>query len=58
MVKLRCNHAAITPPSRRHHLYEARPHQVMTKVKSEGVGVLYQGALANALASFVGSYPW
>ena len=30
----------------------------MTKVKSEGVGVLYQGALANALASFVGSYPW
>jgi ribosomal protein S5 len=32
--------------------------QVMAKVKSEGVGVLYQGALANALASFVGSYPW
>jgi len=30
----------------------------MAKVKSEGVGVLYQGALANALASFVGSYPW
>lgn len=30
----------------------------MAKVKSEGLGVLYQGALANALASFVGSYPW
>jgi len=28
------------------------------KVKAEGPTVLYQGALANALASFVGSYPW
>ena len=44
------NYAVITQQSRR--------HQVMTKVKSEGIGVLYQGALANALASFVGSYPW
>ena len=28
------------------------------KIKNEGPMVLYQGALANALASFVGSYPW
>jgi hypothetical protein len=28
------------------------------KVKKEGPLVLYQGALANAVASFVGSYPW
>ena len=28
------------------------------KIKNEGVMVLYQGAIANALASFVGSYPW
>jgi hypothetical protein len=27
------------------------------KVKKEGPLVLYQGALANAVASFVGSYP-
>merc|ERR1740130_1121387 len=32
--------------------------QLQTKVKNEGIMVLYQGALANALASFVGSYPW
>jgi len=33
--------------------------QLLTnKVKAEGPTVLYQGALANALASFVGSYPW
>ena len=32
--------------------------QVMAKVKTDGLAVLYQGALANALASFVGSYPW
>ena len=28
------------------------------KIKNEGVMVLYQGAIANAVASFVGSYPW
>ena len=32
--------------------------QLSNKVKKEGIMVLYQGALANALASFVGSYPW
>jgi hypothetical protein len=32
--------------------------QLKTKVANEGVMVLYQGAIANALASFVGSYPW
>ena len=32
--------------------------QLRTKVGAEGPTVLYQGALANALASFVGSYPW
>ena len=32
--------------------------QLSTKVKNEGPTVLYQGALANAVASFVGSYPW
>ena len=32
--------------------------QVMQKVQREGPTVLYQGGLANALASFVGSYPW
>ena len=32
--------------------------QVMDKVQSEGVPVLFQGALANAFASFVGNYPW
>jgi len=32
--------------------------QVMSKVDAEGVGVLWQGALANAGASFAGSYPW
>ena len=32
--------------------------QLTAKVKKEGVTVLYQGALANAAASFVGSYPW
>lgn len=32
--------------------------QVANKVRASGVGVLYQGALANAAASFVGSYPW
>jgi hypothetical protein len=32
--------------------------QLQNKVKAEGPMVLYQGALANALASFVGSYPW
>jgi hypothetical protein len=31
---------------------------LMAKVKREGFTVLYQGGLANALASFVGSYPW
>ena len=28
------------------------------KVKREGLTVLYQGGLANALANFVGSFPW
>ena len=32
--------------------------QLKDKVACEGPTVLYQGALANALASFVGSYPW
>jgi len=32
--------------------------QLQTKIKNEGPTVLYQGALANAVASFVGSYPW
>merc|ERR1712106_537363 len=32
--------------------------QLGAKIKNEGPMVLYQGALANALASFVGSYPW
>ena len=32
--------------------------QVRQKVESEGLPVLFQGALANALASFVGNYPW
>jgi len=32
--------------------------QLADKVKCDGPTVLYQGALANALASFVGSYPW
>merc|ERR1740139_478220 len=32
--------------------------QLQTKVEREGIMVLYQGAIANAVASFVGSYPW
>ena len=32
--------------------------QLKQKVACEGPTVLYQGALANALASFMGSYPW
>jgi hypothetical protein len=32
--------------------------QLQRKMACEGATVLYQGALANALASFVGSYPW
>ena len=32
--------------------------QVMAKVEREGAAVLFQGALANAAASFVGNYPW
>lgn len=32
--------------------------QVVDKVKDEGPTVLFQGALANAFASFVGNYPW
>lgn len=32
--------------------------QVVEKIKAEGAPVLFQGALANALASFVGNYPW
>jgi len=32
--------------------------QLSAKIKNEGPMVLYQGAIANALASFVGSYPW
>jgi len=32
--------------------------QLQGKVASEGATVLYQGALANAVANFVGSYPW
>ena len=36
---------------------KAAMEQVMNKVRAEGPLVLYQGALANAVASFVGSYP-
>ena len=32
--------------------------QVKAKVKTDGFGALYQGALGNALASFAGNYPW
>jgi len=32
--------------------------QLSVKIKKEGLMVLYQGAIANAVASFVGSYPW
>jgi len=32
--------------------------QLSAKIKREGPTVLYQGAIANAVASFVGSYPW
>ena len=32
--------------------------QVVNKVRANGPLVLYQGAIANAVASFVGSYPW
>ena len=31
---------------------------LMKKVQAHGLGVLYNGAGANALASFVGSFPW
>ena len=37
---------------------EGATEQVMAKVKTDGVGALYQGALANAAASFAGNYPW
>jgi hypothetical protein len=37
---------------------EAAMAQIRNKVRCEGLLALYQGALANALASFVGSYPW
>jgi hypothetical protein len=30
----------------------------MRRVKAGKIGVLYQGAIANALSSFVGHYPW
>ena len=32
--------------------------QVKEKVEAEGPTVLFQGALANAFATFVGNYPW
>ena len=32
--------------------------QVKAKVDAEGLPVLFQGALANAFATFVGNYPW
>mmetsp|Transcript_19305 Transcript_19305/g.57191 ORF Transcript_19305/g.57191 Transcript_19305/m.57191 type:complete len:425 (+) Transcript_19305:35-1309(+) len=31
---------------------------LLAKFRAEGAGVLFQGALASAAASFVGSYPW
>jgi hypothetical protein len=31
---------------------------LVAKVRTDGLGVLFQGALANAASSFVGSYPW
>ena len=37
---------------------EGAIEQIDAKVKAGGVGVLYQGALANAAASFAGNYPW
>lgn len=33
-------------------------NQIVAKVKSGGPTVLYQGALSNALANFIGSYVW
>ncbi|KAL1522738.1 hypothetical protein AB1Y20_017711 [Prymnesium parvum] len=37
---------------------KAAMRQIADKVKAGGPLVLYQGAMANAIASFVGSYPW
>lgn len=37
---------------------ESAYDQIGAKVKADGFGALYQGALANALASFAGNYPW
>jgi hypothetical protein len=31
---------------------------VVTKVKTSGIGALYQGSIASASATFVGHYPW
>ena len=31
---------------------------IMTKARTDGIGTLWNGALGNAVASFVGSYPW
>jgi hypothetical protein len=31
---------------------------LLSRVKTAGVGTLWNGALANASASFVGSFPW
>lgn len=31
---------------------------LMRRVKAGKIGVLYQGAIANALSAFVGHYPW
>lgn len=36
------------------HAYEL----LLRKVHSDGVGILWNGAIANAVANFVGSYPW
>ena len=37
---------------------DPKSYEIINKVKKGGPTVLFQGALGNALASFVGNYPW